>query len=185
MRYLSLILALLLFAPQSFAWTLNTDLSTVNFLIIKSEELTEVQYFTGLEGEIDDDGNIRLDIDPATVTPAAPLVPAPVLSMMLHFAGFPNIHIEASVPDAEVPNGYNKIIETRAQVSMHDETRWMPIYVQATRFNDQLVVSNRTPLILDTADFGLDGGLGSLRGIVGLSSLSRTMPVNFVLIFDK
>jgi hypothetical protein len=49
----------------------------------------------------------------------------------------------------------------------------------------KLLVSSRKPLVLQADDYDLLAGVEKLREVAGLSSISKAVPVSFVLVFHQ
>ncbi|MGB5604289.1 MAG: YceI family protein, partial [Gammaproteobacteria bacterium] len=50
---------------------------------------------------------------------------------------------------------------------------------------NKLLVASRKPVVLQVADYELSEGVEKLREVAGLDSISKAVPVSFVLTFDK
>ncbi|MDO6749038.1 YceI family protein, partial [Gilvimarinus sp. 1_MG-2023] len=68
-------------------------------------------------------------------------------------------------------------------LSLHGKQATVTTEVLATPAADaSLVVSSLAPVLIDAAEFGLEGGIEALRNIAKLTSITQVVPVEFTLI---
>lgn len=76
------------------------------------------------------------------------------------------------------------LLTAEAELSLHGQTQPLILKMQAARLDAaHIMVASREPLIIEAEQFGLSQGIEALREIAGLSSISRAVPVTFVVTF--
>ena len=72
------------------------------------------------------------------------------------------------------------------ELSLHGQKSAVTAELAVARLApNKLLVSSRKPLVLQAGDYDLLEGVEKLREVAGLSSISKAVPVSFVLTFDK
>jgi hypothetical protein len=71
-------------------------------------------------------------------------------------------------------------------LQLHDQEIALTAEMIVARLGDQrLMVSSRKPIIVNAASVDLVNGIEALREIASLPSISKAVPVSFVLTFDE
>lgn len=173
-------------APSLAAWELDNTRSTVNFLSVKNASTAEVHHFGVLAGGIGDDGTAELRIDLGSVDTQIPVRDQRMRELLFETVRFPAATLRASVPDAllAMEPGDSAISELTIEVELHGASKRYPATVVVMAVDDgSLQVILREPLLLSAADFGLESGIETLRGVAGLESISTAVPVTAHLVF--
>jgi polyisoprenoid-binding protein YceI len=183
-----LAVALLLVTGQVWAqWELDTEKSSVNFVSIKNGSVAEIHSFSSLVGYIGAEGNVRLGIDLTSVETLVPIRNERMREMLFEVVKFPAANITAQVDPAIIAaaaEGGVVSADLPVTLSLHGQEQALTVPVVVVGEGDgRLRVFTSRPVIVNAADFGLDGGVTALREIVGLKSISTAVPVTLQLVF--
>lgn len=173
-------------APSLAAWQLDGARSSVQFLSVKNSSIAELHQFRAISGSIADDGLARIVVDLDSVETLIPIRNQRMRELFFETVRFPASTLSAMVPEGllDVAVGESVTSELRISIDLHGITRPHTAQVLVTRLADgalQVVISE--PIILNAADFGLDGGVEMLRQVAGLKSISTAVPVSGQLVF--
>ena len=183
-----LAVALLLVTGQVWAqWELDNEKSSVNFVSIKNGSVAEIHSFSSLVGYIGAEGNVRLGIDLNSVETLVPIRNERMREMLFEVVKFPAANITAQVDPAIIAaaaEGGVVSADLPVTLSLHgyEQTLTVPVVVMGEEDGRMRVFTSR-PVIVNAADFGLDGGVTALREIAGLKSVSTAVPVTLQLVF--
>ena len=184
----SALLALqLLFVGNAMAgWELDNERSTVQFMSVKNASIAELHYFHALAGEVADDGQARVSIDLDSVETLIPIRNQRLRELLFETVRFPAATLTTTVPEAvkSLENGESVGTPLAVDVELHGVSKSLEADALVTKLNDgslQVVLSE--PLIVNAADFGLDGGIEVLRDVAGLKNISTAVPVSATLVF--
>lgn len=188
--FLSWVSVLVLFAAPAWAdWALNNDQSQLSFISIKKGDIAEVHRFDQLEGSVDNKGNVKLVIELASVDTAIPIRDQRMREMLFDTKVFPRATLTAKVDANKVSKlavGDMMVNTMEGQLSMHGQSSPVTAELVVARLgSDTLLISSRKPVVLQAGDFDLLEGVEKLREVAGLDSISKAVPVNFVLTFDQ
>src|SRR5690554_121892 len=182
-----------LFLSASFAmaaqYSLDAKQSSLYFVSIKNENVTETHHFTSLSGSIDAEGKAQVSVQLASVETHIPIRNERMQSMFFDVVKMPTAVISAHISKALLKQLNSGAVIDQAlpvtielqgkQATQNSELR---IVVLA---NGDVQVSTKNPLIIDAAAFGLADGVEQLREIAGLKSISTIVPVTATLLFSK
>jgi polyisoprenoid-binding protein YceI len=183
-------MVLLLFVAPAWAdWTLNNAQSQLSFVSIKKGDIAEVHRFDQLDGSVDGKGNVKLTIQLASVDTAIPIRDQRMREMLFETSAFPSAVLTATIDASEVNTldvGDILMSSLKGQLSLHGQSGPVTAELAVARLGPKkLLVSSRKPMVLQVADYELLGGVDKLREVAGLDSISKAVPVSFVLTFDK
>ena len=169
-------------------WQLNDDLSRVSFVTVKKETVGEPNYFQRLSGRLSDAGRFELTVDLASVETGIPIRNERFGEFLFETGQFPSLTLSADLSGElnALTGGEDKVMTTDATLSLHGQEKTMPVTVLVSHKADgNLVVSSWDPVIVHQEDFALTAGINKLQELAGLPSITRAVPVNFVLSLDK
>ncbi|AEY01250.1 hypothetical protein GU3_07470 [Oceanimonas sp. GK1] len=175
-------------APALADWQLNNDLSRVSFVTVKKESVGEPNHFQRLSGRLSDAGQFELSIDLASVETGIPIRNERFGEFLFETGRFPSLTLRADLASElnALTGGEDQVITTDATLSLHGQQKVMPVTVLVShKGNGDLVVSSWDPVIVHQQDFSLTEGINKLQELAGLPSITRAVPVNFVLSLDK
>jgi len=183
-----LAVALLLVTGQVWAqWELDNDRSSVNFVSIKNGSVAEIHSFSSLVGYIGAEGKVQLGIDLNSVETLVPIRNERMREMLFEVVKFPTANITVQVDPviiAAAAEGGVVSVDLPVTLSLHGHEQALTVPVVVVGEGDgRLRVFTSRPVIVNAADFGLDGGVTALREIAGLKSVSTAVPVTLQLVF--
>lgn len=185
-----LILAILFVAlPCAASWTLDNDASQVSFVSVKAGDAGEVHRFTQISGNVTEDGIASFTIQLASVDTLIPLRDERMRELLFETELFPTAELSTSIDSDLLTNlepGDSVDYSATLTLDLHGKQMSIAAEMIVARLGDhRLMVSSRKPVIINAASVGLVAGIESLREIAGLPSISKAVPVSFVLTFDE
>jgi polyisoprenoid-binding protein YceI len=186
----TLIIALTITAGPSFAaWTLDNDASQVSFVSVKAGDAGEVHRFTQISGSLSNDGNASVVIQLASVDTLIPLRDDRMREMLFQTELFPTASLSASIDMNmldEIEPGDSIDMTANLKLDLRKQQVELPADMIVARLGDhKLMVSSRKPVIVNAASVDLVDGIEALREIANLPSISKAVPVSFVLTFEE
>jgi hypothetical protein len=161
--------------------------SHLAFVSIKANDIAEVSSFDEMAGTIGDDGQVKVSLMLDSVDTLVPIRNERMREFLFETTNYKEATLTAKLDPAAIAKMKpGDIVEIAAEgnLSLHGQEQPMLLYMQAAKVNDSTVmVASRQPLIVDAAKFGMSEGVEKLREIAGLASISKAVPVTFVLTF--
>lgn len=188
-KYIFIFSTLLISSNALAKWSLINDESTVNYISIKSSKVSELNHFNMLNGTLNDNGSLSIDIDLASVETNIPIRNERVKTILFETTSFTKANILANL-DLKKLNALN-IGDTytnpiKFKLSLHGVSKEITADIRVVKLTkDKLLAFSLTPIIIDAEQYNLAEGINKLRDIAKLPSISTTVPVSFSLIFDK
>lgn len=195
MKIISLKKTLLALALTSVAysatadWNLNNKESTLNFISTKKLTVGEVHTFKSLNGVLKDNGKVSVDVTLSSVDTKIPKRDERMKKELFEILKFPKATVSTTV-DVKAVNKL-KVGETLLQplelnLSIHGQTKEVEAEMRITALTgNKLLVSTVKPIVINADDFKLVAGLGVLKELAKLSSISTAVPVTASFIFEK
>ena len=168
-------------------WVLDNDASILNFVSVKAGTIAEINRFGELAGTIDKDGKTRLTIDLDSVDTAIDIRDQRMREMLFETGKYPvaNVILDVGSEILAAAPGAMHSTALEATLELHGETHAVTAEVTVARLaEDRLLVVTRRPVVLDAGAFGLGEGIEALREVAGLSGITPSVPVTFVLVFE-
>lgn len=167
-------------------WMLVEDQSSVHFVSTKNQNLSEVHHFKSLQGEFDPQGQLKVDINLASIDSGIEIRDTRMREKLFVVDKFPSATITAQLPESvlTLEKGHSILVTIPAKLNIMNSTKTISVAVQVTRKADNGIVATSTqPILISAADYGLAAGVEVLQQLAGLSSIGLTVPVNFNLVF--
>ncbi len=185
---LFIVTTLLVAGPCFAAWTLDNDSSQVSFVSVKAGDAGEVHRFTEISGELSSGGNASVTIQLASVDTLIPLRDERMREMLFQTNVFPTASLSTNI-DMDALNaiepGNSMDMAANLTLDLHGQQLSLAAEMIVARLGDhRLMVSSRKPVIVNAASVDLVDGIEALREIANLPSISKAVPVSFVLTFD-
>ncbi len=189
MKIICFFLALLIPLSTAHAeWTLINEQSRLSFISIKKADVAEVHRVKRLQGTVDNNGIVNLEINLSSVDTPVVVRDQRMQRMLFETQVFPLAVIKTKIDLASILSLTPGVItkeNVEAVVSLHGEDKKLPIEVIVTRLSERkILVASYKPVILNASDFKLSKGVEALPTVAGLSSISMAVPVSFILTFD-
>ncbi|TRX55219.1 YceI family protein [Thalassomonas sp. M1454] len=189
MRTIFILVAMLISFPSLSAWKLDNDNSLVSFISVKKSDIAEVHHFNDISGSIFADGNAKVEINLASVDTGIVIRNERMQSLLFQTDLFPKAEFSVALGSTyvdELKVGVSKEMMLMGQLSLHGETKSMQIPTYVTKVNDKkLLIVSIKPAIVNANDFSLTEGITKLQEIAKLPSISKAVPVSFVLTFTR
>ncbi len=189
MKIIHILIVSALFAtgPCIAAWSLDNDASQVSFVSVKAGDAGEVHRFTEISGELLADGNASVTIQLASVDTLIPLRDERMREMLFQTNLFPTATLSTNIDMdalAALAPGDSMDMTANLTLDLHGQQISLAAEMIVARLGDhRLMVSSRKPLIVNAASVDLVKGIEALREIANLPSISKAVPVSFVLSF--
>jgi len=186
---LLIIISLIVAGPCFAAWTLDNDSSQVSFVSVKAGDAGEVHRFTEISGELSSGGNASVTIQLASVDTLIPLRDERMRELLFQTNLFPTASLSTNI-DMDALNaiepGDSMDMAANLTLELHGQQLSLAAEMIVARLGDhRLMVSSRKPVIVNAASVDLVNGIEALRQIANLPSISKAVPVSFVLTFDE
>ncbi len=186
---LLIVISLIVAGPCLAAWTLDNDSSQVSFVSVKAGDAGEVHRFTEISGELSSGGKASVTIQLASVDTLIPLRDERMRELLFQTGIFPTASLSTDI-DMDALNaiepGDSMDMAANLTLDLHGQQLSLAAEMIVARLGDhRLMVSSRKPVIVNAASVDLVNGIEALREIANLPSISKAVPVSFVLTFDE
>ena len=181
--------ALLVAGPSFASWSLDNDASQVSFVSVKAGDAGEVHRFNEISGALSGDGDATVTIQLASVDTLIPLRDERMRELLFETNVFPTATLSADIDMAALNNiepGANVDMTVTLKLDLRDQKLELPAEMIVARLGDhRLMISSRKPVIVNAASVDLVEGIEALRAVANLPSISKAVPVSFVLTFEE
>jgi hypothetical protein len=175
--------------PGFAAWSLDNDASQVSFVSVKAGDAGEVHRFTEISGGLTTEGSASVTIQLASVDTLIPLRDERMREMLFQTDLFPTASLSTNIDMdalAALAPGDSMDMTANLTLDLHGQQLSLAAEMIVARLgNHRLMVSSRKPVIINAASVDLVNGIEALREIANLPSISKAVPVSFVLTFDE
>jgi len=192
MRFLLTIITVvsLLFASPAFsAWHLDDSKSSLTFVSIKKGSIAENHRFKTFSAELNKKGLLSVDIDLGSVDTRIPIRDSRMSEFLFETAKFSHANFTAQININELDNiavGTSKRLSVSGNIDLHGQQQAIVIDVLVAKLaNNSMLVTTVQPVIIKAKDFSLVAGINKLQALAKLPSIAYTVPVSFVLTFQK
>lgn len=181
------VIALFLLAAGAQALQLDPALSEVHFISVKKESVGEVHSFRTLSGSIDDNGQVDVSIDLASVATGIAIRDTRMKQFLFETDQYPQAVFSATV-DIErartLKPGQSYDTDVSGELNLHGASADIKAAVRVVALTGKrLLIYTRQPIILNASDFDLVGGIDKLQQLAGLPGIDRAVPVSFSAVF--
>ena len=185
MTRLILALTLSALAPLAIAgWQLDNEASRLSFVTIKAGDVAEVHHFRELRGTVSDAGEASVTIALASVDTLIPIRDDRMREVLFKTEMFPTAEVTTRLDPKWLAELASGTVDTELVLNMAGKS--VPftttLFVNALA-DGAVLVSTSQPIIANAPTLGLGEGVDQLREIAGLPSISKAVPVSFVLTF--
>lgn len=188
-RNLLFTVALLAAGPSFASWSLDNDASQVSFVSVKAGDAGEVHRFNEISGALSGDGIASVTIQLVSVDTLIPLRDERMRELLFETNVFPTATLSTDIDMDALNNiepGANVDMTVTLKLDLRDQKLELPAEMIVARLGDhRLMVSSRKPVIVNAASVDLVEGIEALRAIANLPSISKAVPVSFVLTFEE
>ena len=178
---------LIVSATASAQWSLSNEASTLSFVTIKADHVAEVHTFDELSGAIGEDGSVSIEIALASVNTLVPIRNERMQSMLFETDLFPRATITSQINSDRLANitlGSSEEMGLDFTLELHNQSHTYNATVLVSRQEAGLIATTLKPIVVNAESFDLVAGVEALRGVAGLPSISRAVPVSFTVVFE-
>ena len=178
---------LIVSATASAQWTLSNEASTLSFVTVKADHVAEVHTFDELSGAIGEDGSVSIEIALASVNTLVPIRNERMQSMLFETDLFPRATITSQINSDRLANitlGSSEEMGLDFTLELHNQSHTYNATVLVSRQEAGLLATTLKPIVVNAESFDLVAGVEALRGVAGLPSISRAVPVSFTVVFE-
>jgi hypothetical protein len=168
-------------------WTLDNSGSQLAFVSTKAMDVAEVHTFTELSGSVGEDGHARVVIQLASVNTLIPIRDERMREILFQTALFPTATVDARLDIArllQMAVSTSEVLTTEILLTVGEAQLPLTAELLITRIApERVLVATLKPVIVNAGALALADGVEALREIAGLPSISKAVPVTFVLQF--
>ena len=188
-KYLFCFLSLWVSLGAQADWQLKGDDSSVNFISIKKSAIAEVHLFKQLSGSINNNGEVKVSIDLASVDTNIAIRNERMKSLLFDVSKFATANILAKVDSGKLKamkkGGFYQD-DVDIVLSLHGIEKKITTLINVVKLADGSIrVSSVHPVIITAQDFGLSEGVEALRVVANLPVISTAVPVTFNMVFTE
>ena len=170
-------------------WQLINADSQLSFVSIKTTHIAERHSFSRLSGRIEESGRAHLTVDLGSVNTGIEIRDQRMRDLLFNIVEIPNAKFTTDL-NVNAANALrageqtNLLVQGELRVnklSVDIETELSVVRLAENR----VIVSTKTPMLLNASSLGLAEGVEQLRAIANLPDISLAVPVTFQLLFEK
>ena len=169
-------LASLILSSNAFAqWELVNDESSINYVSIKNSKVGELNSFKHLNGSIENNGNISVEIDLGSVETNIPIRNERMKTLLFEVASFSKAKISAALDlkaltKMNIGDTYNDSISF--SLSLHGVSKEIVTDVRVVKLsNNRVLAVSLKPIIVTAEEYKLLEGVEKLRAVANLQRL--------------
>ena len=174
-------------------WALDDAGSEVSFVTVKAGDIAEAHTLSKLSGGVNigqgQSAEVNVVVHLDSVDTGIPIRNERMLEFLFEVARFPLAKIHGHLPAAhfvDVPVGSSKSASLPLMLDLHGERISVTAEVLALRIaDDRFMVTSTKPIIVNASSVGLVAGIDKLQQLASLPSISKAVPVSFVLTFVR
>ena len=170
--------------PGHAAWSVNSETAAFHFVTTKNVNVSEVQSFKKVKGQLSDAGKLEFNVDLKSLSTQIEIRDQRMLDLLFEVAKFPAEAVFTAQVDPSVMKQVlakkSLSTEIKGSLSLHGKTQPVSAKLQLLSLDGKsLIATTREPILVKANDFALEGGIEKLRELVGLPSIGAVVPVNF------
>ncbi|MDG0979358.1 MAG: YceI family protein [Halieaceae bacterium] len=176
--------ALIFSSAGSWAdWQLDESQSTLTFLSDKNAGVVEQHAFEVFDVFVSDAGEIRAEIELASVETRIGIRNERMRDMLFQVAEFQKATLSGSLGELNLASvgAAPQMVSIPLTLSLHGFAQTLVADAWLSQADGALYVSTVNPILVRAADFGLAEGVEALRAVAGLKTIGQTVPVSFNL----
>ena len=176
--------ALMLSSAGTWAdWQLDSSQSTLTFLSDKNAGVVEQHGFEVFDVAVSEAGEIRADIELASVETRIGIRNERMREMLFKVAEFPKATLSGNLGELDLASlgAAPQMASIPLTLSLHGSAQAVVADVWVSQAEGALYVSTVNPILVRASDFGLAEGVEALRVVAGLKTIGQTVPVSFNL----
>nr|WP_321510784.1 YceI family protein [uncultured Hyphomonas sp.] len=170
-------------------WTVDSGASRFSFVSVKAGTLAEAHTFSGLSGTVMANGDAEIEIPLSSVETNIDIRNERMREFLFETETYPEATVTTKLNPAvftDLAIGDAVNVPVTATLDLHGETQEIDTDLLVTRIGaDKVQVGTSVPIIINAADFGLDGGVEKLRELANLPGITPEVPVTFSIVFTR
>lgn len=170
------------------SWALSPQESNISYGSIKNDTVGEINHFNTISGSINTDGKVDISIDLTSIETNIDIRNKRILKHVFDTA-FPTAKLTANIDINTIkslPIGATTLIDTTGRLLiLNNEIEIETSFFVARLDNDRFVAMSDEMIMLKTAELGVDAGIDILQQLAKLNNITRIVPVNLRLVFEK
>ena len=172
-------MASLLSQPALADWEVGPG-SQVRFVSIKNNTIGEVSHFETLTGSVTDAGEVEVRVALDSVETNIGIRNERMKKMLFEVGLYPEAVITAQL-DAVAALSTGGVTDVALQIDLHGQTVTKDAQLSVAVTDQGVSAVTTQPILLNAAEFGLEGGVAALQTVAGLNAISRVIPVTVAL----
>ena len=177
----------LLIAPLMVqaGWDLDESDSSIEFISIKNNQISESHNFQKISGSITSEGLVNVTVDLDSVDTKIPIRDERMRNLFFETKLFPSATFSAQIPAADLnfEGKTLRVVEVNGQLNLHGMQAELKSRVTVLNNNNTVRVITNYPILIAAEDFNLTAGVAKLQKIAGLDAISSVVPVILDLVF--
>ena len=177
----------LLIAPLMVqaGWDLDESNSSIEFISIKNNQISESHNFQKISGSITSEGLVNVTVDLDSVDTKIPIRDERMRNLFFETKLFPSATFSAQIPAADLnfEGKTLRVVEVNGRLNLHGMRAELKSRVAVLNNNNILRVITNYPILIAAEDFNLTAGVAKLQKIAGLDAISSVVPVILDLVF--
>ncbi len=173
----------------SAEWVLNNAESTLNFISIKKLTVGEVHTFKSLEGSLNDNGDVTVDVSLSSVDTKISIRDDRMKKVLFEVAKFSKATVSTKVDIKRINSlkaGESFLQNLPLELSIHGQQNKVDAELRITALaGNKILATTVKPIIIKMGDYKLEKGIELLKALAKLSSISMVAPVTVSFIFEK
>ena len=156
--------------------------SQVQFVSIKNNTIGEVSHFETLAGSVTDAGEVEVRVALDSVETNIGIRNERMKKMLFEVGLYPEAVITAQLnTEALAAMSDGGVTNVALQIDLHGQTVTKDAQLNIAITDQSVTAATTQPILLNAAEFGLEGGVAALQEIAGLNAISRVIPVTVAL----
>lgn len=181
---------LALSTPALGAWQLDNQDSSVSFISIKKTDIAEIHRFGQLSGVVSDSGKVDFAIDLTSVDTKVAIRDQRMRDYLFETTKFTKAGFSTQLDKNLLNNmavGSTKSLILKGAIDLHGQQQKVTLDVMVAKLaSNKVIIAAKSPMVLNASNFALADGVAKLQALAGLPSISKAVPLTFVLTFvDK
>ncbi|MEL7188453.1 MAG: YceI family protein [Pseudomonadota bacterium] len=170
-------------------WTVDSDVSSLSYVSVKSGNVAEANTFSALSGSVSEAGEAEVIIDLASLETGVDIRNERMRDIFFVVADNPTANVTATIDPATFEAlgvGESMPQKLDATLSVKGVETSINADVQVTRAGeDRVQVVSTAPVIVYADALELTEGLATLQQLAGLGEITPLVPVTFSLTFKR
>ena len=166
-------------------WDLDESNSSIEFISIKNNQISESHNFQKISGSITSEGLVNVTVDLDSVETRIPIRNERMRNLFFETKLFPSATFSAQIPAADLnfEGETPRVVEVNGRLNLHGMQAELKSRVTVLNNNNTFRVITNYPILIAAEDFNLTAGVAKLQKIAGLDAISSVVPVILDLVF--